>query len=76
MDKVVKKVYNIYYDVIYKYSHKKLFKIMEQPSFRAIFTHFVESGTLDALLENDKTMKINMDVYKARTNEILRKSNQ
>ena len=26
-NKVVRKLYNQYYDVVYKYSHKKLFKL-------------------------------------------------
>jgi hypothetical protein len=72
-NKVVKRIYNQYYDVIYKYSHKKLYKLIELRAFQRVFKHFTETGSLEAMMKEDKTMRNNLDAFKQRTANILNK---
>jgi hypothetical protein len=72
-NKVIKRIYNQYYDVVYKYSHKKLFKLCQMKAFQLVFKHFIKTGSLEAMLKQDKTMRNNLDSFKQRTEDILLK---
>ena len=74
--KIVMKVYNVYYDVLYKYSHKKFYKLIDQQWFKIIFKEFAESGNLHTILASDKTLCANVDSYKGRLEEIIVRCNQ
>lgn len=70
MIKMVKRQYSCYYDVVYKYSHKKMSKLLELRSFRMLFQHFTSSGGFEKMLEEDETLKANSDNYREKATEI------
>ena len=52
-----------YNDVIYKYSHKRLFKLAKDATFSYLFVNFILGGEFAALVEEDATMGLNPEAY-------------
>jgi hypothetical protein len=50
-------------DVIYKYSHKRLFKLAKDTTFSYLFVNFVLGGEFATLVEQDATMGLNPEAY-------------
>lgn len=71
MTRMVKTQYSCYYDVVYKYSHKKMMRLLKLASFKLLFQHFVNSGGLDKMLAEDETLNANCDLYKEKANAII-----
>lgn len=67
----IKKQYFAYYDTIYKYSHRKLRKLIKMDSFKLIFNHFVKSGAFDEMLFKDATMAANKEKYTEVAEKLL-----
>lgn len=67
----IKKQYNSYYDTIYKYSHRKLRKLIEMRSFKLLFQYFVKTGALESMLNKDPTMVANKEKYNEMKHKFL-----
>ena len=52
----MKRTFINFYDCIYKYSHRKLGRLINEPSFRITFDHFVNSGELRKMVDADSTL--------------------
>ena len=49
----MKRTFIKFYDCIYKYSQRRLAKLMKVPAFRVTFNQFVDSGALKEMTEKD-----------------------
>ena len=52
----LKKIYDVYYEVITKYSHKKLRKMLNLEWFRIILEEYFNSQDFEEMLNNDPTL--------------------
>ena len=52
------------YDCLYKYSHKKLDKILNSEFFSFLFKEYVVSGDFQSMLTSDETLKKHQSTYK------------
>lgn len=66
-----RKIYDLFYEVIYKYSHKKLSKLMKVGCFRLVFQKFTATGALEEMLSLDPTLTANLDVYRERSERLI-----
>lgn len=51
------------YDCLYKYSHKKLDKLLESEFFCFLFQDYVESGAFKEMIESDETLSKHKSTY-------------
>lgn len=54
---------NNYYDCIYKYSHKRLLKLIKNPTLSHLFEDFIRNGCFEQLVMEDETLKRNPEAY-------------
>jgi len=52
------------YDCLYKYSHKKLDKILHCIFFSFLFRDYVETGGFQKMIDSDETLNKNKEAYK------------
>ena len=52
------------YDCLYKYSHKKLEKLLNSEFFSFLFKEYVESGEFKKMLTSDETLRKHHSTYK------------
>lgn len=55
--------YKLIYDCLYKYSHKKLEKLLESEFFCFLFKEYVDSGAFSEMVENDETLRKHKATY-------------
>lgn len=67
-----RKLHKVFYDAIYKYSHKKLLRLLDFGCFALIFKKFVETGALDEMLAQDPTLLPNFELHRERARELVR----
>lgn len=70
-NRYIKKLHDLYYDVVYKYTSIKLDRLLKAPAFRLVFKYFNKSGDLDKMLEMDETMQDKKQIYKERAEELI-----
>jgi hypothetical protein len=52
------------YDCLYKYSHKKLQKLLDSKFFTFLFKEYVDSGAFHQMVEADDTLSKHKETYK------------
>jgi len=52
------------YDCLYKYSHKKLDKLLNSEFFSFLFKEYVNSGAFERMLNSDETLGKHKPTYK------------
>lgn len=57
--------------MIYKYSNKKLQKLLKFPVFGVIFRHFNSCGEMGRMMATDDTFSVNEQVYRKNLEEML-----
>ncbi|CAI2375597.1 unnamed protein product [Moneuplotes crassus] len=67
----VKTAFNLFYNCIYKYSKKKLIKLLKFKPFAVIFEQFVSEGQMERMLENDVTFSSNLEAYQENFQNLL-----
>ena len=72
--KCIRTISTMFYDTIYKYSHKKMKKLIKLGCFRLLFTDFIQNGALDKMYENDKTLSRNVTYFKESAKILLKLS--
>ena len=55
--------YKLLYDCLYKYSHKKLEKLLNSEFFSFLFKEYVNSGAFQEMVENDDTLNKHKSTY-------------
>jgi hypothetical protein len=66
----IKKQLNAYYETVYQYSKARLVKLLNLASFKKLFTHFIDSGSLEEMLQTDRTLSININGYRKRVSKL------
>lgn len=64
-------VYDIFYECLYRYSHKRLENALSIASVACVFQIFLESEVFDDLLEHDSTLSKNREAYEQAKSEFL-----
>lgn len=72
----VKTCYSLVYEVLYKYSNKKLMKLINFPAFSKIFEHLHKSGVLEEMIQENQTFKANEDIYRKNIQALWEKVNK
>ncbi|CAI2368999.1 unnamed protein product [Moneuplotes crassus] len=67
--------HKLIYDCLYKYSHKKLDKLLQSEFFSFLFKQYVDSGDFERMLQQDKTLEKHRDAYKQACEYFLSKIN-
>lgn len=62
--KMIKTQFTSYFDLIYKYTHRKMNRLVRLTSFQLLFKNFIDDRGLEAMLETDKTLASNADKYR------------
>jgi hypothetical protein len=52
------------------YSKARLVKLLNLASFKKLFTHFIDSGSLEEMLQTDRTLSININGYRKRVSKL------
>ena len=69
--KSIRTISTLFYDTIYKYSHKKMKKLIKLGCFRLLFFYFTQNGALDEMCERDKTLSKNAIYFKESAKILL-----
>lgn len=72
--RIVKMPFSSYFDVVYKYTHKKMRKLVSQKCFQLLFKKYIDDGGLELMLQTDDTLKSQIDVYKQVAFNIINQS--
>ena len=67
----LRRTYAKYYDVISKYSCKRLHAILSVKAFRIIFDEFFNSEDFEEMLQTDESLKEEQVAYRERANVVL-----
>lgn len=65
------KTYDVFYECLYRYSHKRLESALGIPSVSWVFKIFLNGGVFDNLLKNDSTLSKNQEAYEEAKQEFL-----
>lgn len=72
LDPYMRKIYSSFYDVLYKFSHRKLKTFVTRDFFKVAFRHYVNSREVDAMLNDNTTLAIHPKEYKEMIESIAR----
>ena len=61
-----KATFSTFSNVIYKYSHKNMFKLINNKTFKTILDQFVRSPDFEEILKTDETLKRFPDLYRQK----------
>jgi len=62
-----------YYQLLNKYSHKKLLRLMKNSNFIFVIANFKENGGLEELIKTDQTLMRNPQAYYEAANSFINK---
>lgn len=62
-------------EVLYKYTHRKLYDMIVKPLFKLLISQFVCSEDFENMLENDETLKKCPDIYRKTAHTLLSLAN-
>lgn len=65
------KTYDVFYECLYRYSHKRLEAALGIPSVACVFKIFLNGGVFQNLLLNDSTLSKNKEAYEEAKQEFL-----
>ena len=66
----VSKEVGLFYEWVYKYSRAKASQLFTSAPIQAIFSHFISSGGLQKMINNDKNLQRNRDIVIEKANEL------
>ena len=72
-NRIYLKFMTLFYDWVYKYSHRKISKLFSDPILRFLFEDYIKSGMVYEMIDSDVTLSRNKEMYKM-TVEIFTKS--
>jgi len=64
------------YDCLYKYSHKKLDKLLQSEFFTFLFKDYVKSGSFHKMMNSDETLRKHKDTYQQASEYFLSKMSE
>ena len=67
----VKSCYNLYYNVIYNYSNKKLQKLLNFEPFSVLLDYFVKLGYMETMIKEYPTFYNNQAIYHENLTDML-----
>ena len=68
----VKSCYDMLYNVLYKYSHHKVIKLIQFSPFGRIFKHFNENGSMKEMFSEDDIFLANPESYLKNLDVLLK----
>lgn len=68
----MKRTFLNFYDCIYKYSQRKLARLIKAPAFRRTFNYFINSGELKKMIETDSSLHSKKDLILKKADDIQR----
>lgn len=68
----ISKVYSKYYNVLSKYSHKKLVILLNVKPFQIIWKDFFISDDFQMMLRNDETLSRNREIFQMKAKNFLK----
>ena len=68
----VNKEVGLFYEWVYKYSRAKASQLFTSAPIQAMFSHFISSGGLQKMINNDKNLQKNIDIVIEKANELYR----
>ena len=57
------KFLKLYYDCVYKYSHRKLNKLFTDSTLKLVFNVYSNSGAAEMMIEHDETLSKSKETY-------------
>ena len=69
---ITNKEVGLFYEWVYKYSRAKASQLFTSAPIQAIFLHFISSGGLQKMINNDKNLQKNRDIVIEKANELYR----
>lgn len=62
----------LYYDCVYRYTHKKISKLFSDQVLRFIFEDYISSGMIYKMIETDPTLCKNKEIYQETVKMFMR----